>query len=143
MNPRPPRPTSPVPAVGVVIWKRGQVLLIQRGHPPNTGIWTLPGGRQEFGETTAEAARREVAEETGLAIELLGIVDVVDLIGSASETDPGYHFTVTEWVARWVSETARAGDDAAALAWVSPDAFEDLEVSTDVRRIVAESRRFL
>lgn len=68
----------PTPAVGLVCLKGDQVLLIRRGAPPREGEWSLPGGRLEPGERLADAALRELREETGVEAELIGLVDVVD-----------------------------------------------------------------
>ena len=73
-------PEFPMVGVGVVVWKDEEVLLIQRGKPPRVGSWSLPGGRQELGETTREAGVREVLEETGLSVEIKDLIDVVDSI---------------------------------------------------------------
>ena len=66
----------PTPAVGVVCLKGDEVLLIRRGTPPRQGEWSLPGGRIEPGERLAVAALRELREETGVAAELIGLIDV-------------------------------------------------------------------
>ncbi|WP_082085573.1 NUDIX hydrolase [Magnetospira sp. QH-2] len=123
----PPAPTS---AVGVVVWKDDRVLLVQRGQAPHVGQWTLPGGRQKWGETVAEAAVREVREETGIEIDLVCLIDVVDLIAD------DHHFVVTEMAARWLSGRARAGSDAADLIWAEPSQWATLGLSEDVRRVI-------
>ncbi|GAB6053758.1 NUDIX hydrolase [Magnetospira thiophila] len=130
-------PPTPVSAVGVVVWKAARVLLVQRGHWPNAGRWTLPGGHQEWGETIAQAAIREVREETGLEIELCGLVDVVDLIGE------DYHFTVTEMAARWHSGTARAASDVAAVIWADSEQQKALNLTQEVQRIIKASQTLL
>jgi len=68
----------PVAAAGVVCFRGEDVLLIRRGTPPREGQWSLPGGRIEFGERAADAALRELREETGCAGEIVGLIDVVD-----------------------------------------------------------------
>nr|HIL74086.1 NUDIX domain-containing protein [Rhodospirillales bacterium] len=60
----------PFVGVGVVVWKAEKFLLIQRGKPPRLGQWSIPGGRQELGETIKEAAIRETEEETGLSVQI-------------------------------------------------------------------------
>ena len=73
-------PARPIVGVGTVVLDGDMVLMIQRGKPPRQGLWSLPGGAQELGETIHEAARREVREETGLEIEIFGLIDVVDSV---------------------------------------------------------------
>jgi 8-oxo-dGTP diphosphatase len=96
----------PTPGAGVVCLRGGEVLLIKRGKPPRMGEWSIPGGRQEMGETIAEAALRELAEETGVVAELLGLVDVVDHISERGQ------MVLIDYAARWISGEPVAGDDA-------------------------------
>lgn len=104
----------PVPTAGVVCLRGGEVLLIKRGKPPRMGQWSLPGGRIEWGETSEQAALRELAEETGVAARLLGLLDVVDGIFTSRETGAvTRHFIMIDYAALWTGGEARAGDDAA------------------------------
>ncbi len=68
-------PDRPFVGVGVVVLRGGEVLLIQRGKPPSVGRWSLPGGAQELGESVHETAIREVREETGVEISVIGLID--------------------------------------------------------------------
>ena len=112
----------PVPTVGVVCLRGDQVLLIKRGTPPRLGQWSLPGGRLERGETTVVAALRELAEETGVQAELLGLVDVVDGLFTSRETGATTrHYVMIDYAARWISGEPVAGDDAAEARFVSLD----------------------
>ena len=71
---------QPIIAVGIVTFKDDKILMIRRGKPPREGQWSIPGGKQKLGETWRAAAAREVKEETGIDIEVLGLIDVVDAI---------------------------------------------------------------
>ncbi|MBT3930419.1 MAG: NUDIX hydrolase [Rhodospirillaceae bacterium] len=73
-------PKRPIAGVGVVVLRGDQVLMIRRGREPRIGQWSIPGGKQELGETWQETAVREIREETGVEIDVIGIVDVVDAI---------------------------------------------------------------
>ena len=113
-------PERPIVGVGVVVFRGGDVLLIKRAKPPVSDRWSIPGGAQEIGETVREAARREVAEETGVEIEIVGLVDVVDGITRDPDGRARYHYTLVDFAARWLSGEARAASDAAAVRWVRP-----------------------
>jgi 8-oxo-dGTP diphosphatase len=104
-------PPRPVPCVGVVCLRGGQVLLIRRGKPPRMGQWSIPGGRMEMGETVAVAALRELAEETGVQAELLGLIEVLDHISEHG------HAVLIDFAARWTGGEPVAGDDAMDAAF--------------------------
>ena len=137
-------PDRPIVGVGVVVWRGDRVLLIRRGRPPRTGQWSLPGGGQELGETVAQTARREVLEETGLALATLELLTVVDLI----ELEPGsarvrFHYTLIDFTAEAADGEAEPGGDAAAVGWFDRDALAGLGLWTETKRIIdlAASRR--
>src|SRR5437762_5113006 len=78
--------------VGAVIWnERREVLLVRRSNPPRQNEWSLPGGRVEFGETLRAAIVREVREETRIAIEIVGLVDVAELVLDETTGAAGNH----------------------------------------------------
>lgn len=124
----------PVLGVSVAIWRDGQVLLVRRGHAPFKDHWSLPGGRVEFGETLHEAARREIAEETGLAIGRPHLVETLDMIDDDAKT----HFVVVVFTASADGEE-RAASDAAETAWFAPTDIASLKTTPDLARIIALS----
>ncbi len=117
----PDDPKRPTIGVGVVILRAGtaglEVLLILRGRPPRQGEWSIPGGRQQWGETLHETARREVFEETGVTLGELTLVDVVDAVFRAPGGDVERHLTLIDYRAAWMNGEPRAGDDAADVRW--------------------------
>jgi len=127
--------------VGAVIWRGDEVLLVRRAKMPRAGEWSLPGGRQETGETVSAALIREVREETSVEIEVLGLIDVVDAIFPANGDDGGYHYTLIDFSARFVSGEARAGDDASEVAWVPLGQLPRYEMWSQTLRIVEQSAR--
>ena len=108
------------------------VLLIRRGRPPRQGEWSLPGGRIEPGERAVDAALRELREETGVAAELTGLIDVVD--GLFSEA--GRHYVLIDYAARWLAGEPVAGDDADEARFVSFDEVEALIDWSETLRII-------
>ncbi|MGZ9114278.1 MAG: NUDIX hydrolase [Brevundimonas sp.] len=123
----------PVPAVGVVCLRGGEVLLIRRGTPPREGEWSLPGGRIEPGERAVDAALRELREETGVEAEITGLIDVVDGVFP----EAGRHYVLIDYAARWISGDPVAGDDAMEARFVALDQVETLVDWSETRRIVA------
>jgi acetyl-CoA carboxylase carboxyl transferase subunit beta len=111
----------PVECAGAVVRdEAGRVLLVRRGHEPSAGRWSVPGGRIEAGETPAEAAVREVAEETGLQVEVGSLLLTVDLAGG---------FRVYDFEATVVGGDLRAGDDADDVRWCTEDELARLPLS--------------
>lgn len=95
-------------AVGAILTDaEGRVLLIQRGHAPSAGRWTLPGGRVEGGETLAEALRRELLAETGLTARMGELAEIFEYI------DGKYHFVILDYLMDEPRGELRAGEDAA------------------------------
>ncbi len=104
---------TPQVAVGAIIFdEAGRVLLVERGKPPGVGLWTVPGGRVERGETLVQAVAREVREETGLLVEVGTLACVVERI------DDSFHFVILDYVARVIGGTLAAGDDARTARFV-------------------------
>ena len=106
---------SVIPCVGAVVTdEQGRLLMIKRGHEPGAGLWSIPGGRIEPGETDAEALVREMFEETGLAVE------VGPLIGSVRRPGlDGAVIDIRDYAATVTGGILAAGDDAADARWVS------------------------
>jgi 8-oxo-dGTP diphosphatase len=103
----------PQVCVGAIAVDGDQLLLVRRGQGPAGGRWAIPGGRVEWGETTAEAVVREMAEETGLDSLCDAFVDWVERIGD------GYHYVILDFRVTVLSSHApTAGDDAAEARWV-------------------------
>ena len=107
-----------VPCVGAVVHDdRGRLLLVRRGNPPSRGLWSVPGGRVEPGETEEDAVVREVAEETGLEVTAGALIGRVRIPGD------GVVFTVADFACSPTrpGQVPVAGDDAADAAWVDAD----------------------
>jgi 8-oxo-dGTP diphosphatase len=116
---------SVIPCVGAVIKDgRGRLLLIKRGHAPGAGLWSLPGGRIEPGETDTEALVREIREETGLVIEAGQLIGTVQRPGQGGDV-----LDIRDYAATITGGTLSAGDDAADARWVDPAELRSLPVT--------------
>lgn len=143
-NVTPPR--MPVAAVGVVCFRNSDVLLVRRGNPPLAGQWSLPGGRIEWGERAADAALRELKEETSCDANMIGLIDVVDaLLASreAGDSPPWGHFVLIDFAVRWRAGEPRAGDDAREARFFSPPEIAELGLWSETIRIIDAARRML
>ena len=111
-------PDRPYVGVGVIVFRDKEVLLVQRNKEPNKGQWSIPGGSQLLGETASEAAQRELLEETGVKVDRLFLVDVVDAIIPGVEEKIKYHYTLVDYMGQCQSGESRPGDDAKEVRWV-------------------------
>jgi len=128
--------TKPVvQAVSAVITdEQGRVLLIQRGHEPARGLWSIPGGSVEAGEGLEEALRREVREETGLLIEVgqevwVGIIELAE----------GVDYEIHTFTAEATGGTLQPGDDAARAEFTSPSEFVRRSTTPQLAEILARA----
>lgn len=122
------------PCVGAIVLDgEGRLLLIRRGTPPGKGLWSLPGGRVEPGESDAQALTRELAEETGLEIT------VGPLVGSVLRAAPdGGTYEIRDYACIVHGGTLRAGDDAEAARWVPTDELHRLELTEGLLEALLE-----
>ena len=114
-----------IPCVGAIVTDgEGRLLMIKRGHEPGAGLWSIPGGRIEPGETDAEAVAREMTEETGLTVQvgrLIGRVRRPGLNGAVVD--------IRDYAATVTGGTLRPGDDAADARWVALGDLGSLEIT--------------
>ncbi|MGQ9525290.1 MAG: NUDIX hydrolase [Armatimonadota bacterium] len=135
-------PDAPVVSVGAVVLHKGSVLLVRRGGSPGRGLWSFPGGVVELGETCREALRREVLEETGLDVEVLEVVDVVDRVVRGGDGRVRYHYVIVDYLARPAGGCeVLPGDDAEEVRWVPVDEAEQLDVTEGLCDVLARAVR--
>jgi len=129
--------TSPVPAVIAVVIRRGEALLVRRANPPDAGLWGFPGGKIEFGETVAEAAVRELREETAIAAEAQDVITTLDVLVPSEDGGIRQHYILIAVRCRWLSGEPAAGDDALEAQWFPVSALDPhvLPMSADVDAI--------
>ncbi|MGH8950680.1 MAG: NUDIX hydrolase [Acidimicrobiia bacterium] len=103
----------PLVGVGVAVVDQGRILLVRRGHEPNKGLWAVPGGKVEFGESLTAAATREVREETGLSVE------IGDLIWAGEHISEHGHIVLIDFLGSVIEGRLAAADDADQAEWVA------------------------
>jgi 8-oxo-dGTP diphosphatase len=117
-------PERPWVGVGALIFREGRVLLVRRGHAPSLGEWSIPGGALEVGETLADGVKREVREETGLAVDPLAVVEVVDRIVRDETGRVQFHYVLVDYLCRVSGGSEAWADDAVGLRWATMDELE-------------------
>jgi mutator protein MutT len=111
-------PAEPIVGVGGIVLDADRVLLVKRGREPLKGVWSIPGGKLEVGETLCQGVRRELQEEAALEVRVLAMVEVVERITRDADGRIAYHFVLLDFLCERVSGEARAGDDVDEVAWV-------------------------
>ncbi|MEO8701093.1 MAG: NUDIX hydrolase [Kofleriaceae bacterium] len=126
---------TPIVAVAAIVYDAsGRVLLVERGSPPGVGLWSVPGGKLEPGETLAQAVAREVREETGVIVEVGPLACVVERIGD------DHHYVILDYVARAIGGELRAGSDARTAKLVDEGELARLAVTDGLLDVLARAR---
>jgi ADP-ribose pyrophosphatase YjhB (NUDIX family) len=118
-------PRFPVPGVGAIVVGSKGVLLVRRDKDPGKGLWSIPGGGVEIGETQEMSILREVAEETGVQCEILELVSTADLITHDDSGEVEYHYLLNHYLARALTETTTPEIPEAEVGWFHPDTLPD------------------
>ena len=105
-------PEKPVVGVGALIQDGDRYLLIKRAAEPDAGLWSIPGGLVEVGEKAEEAAVREAREETGLDVEVVKLLGVVDKIVRDEDSQIKFHFVIVDYLVKPKGGSLRAASDA-------------------------------
>lgn len=137
-------PTRPFLAVSAAVIRDGRVLIVRRGGSFGRGIYTLPGGVVEAGETLTEAAIREVFEETQVRIEPVDLAGYRDMILRDDAGKASRHFVILCFAARWLAgEPVPDPAEIAEAAWRLPEELDGLKTTEGLREIIAEAMRKL
>jgi 8-oxo-dGTP diphosphatase len=133
-------PARPIVGIGIIVLRPDSVLLIRRARPPSAGAWSLPGGAQHLGETAEAAARRELAEETGLSVGPLHLIGHADSLHHDVEGRVLYHYTILDFAALWTGGEPVAGDDAGEATFVPFAALPAYHLWDEMERMIAAAR---
>jgi 8-oxo-dGTP diphosphatase len=131
-------PDSPRVGVGAVVLREGRVLLVRRGVAPANGLWAIPGGALELGETLQEAAEREILEETGIIIRAGDPVFTCDALVRDDEGRLRFHYVIVDLAADYVSGEAMGGDDALEARWVAPEELSELPATKSTLKLLRQ-----
>jgi 8-oxo-dGTP diphosphatase len=138
-------PDAPRVGVGAVIIDGDRVLLVKRGQPPSQGKWSIPGGLVHLGERVEDAVRREIQEECGVQVRLLGLCGVIDRVRMAPDngTPPRvhYHYVIIDYVATIEAGVPRAGSDAAEVRWVTISELDRYDTTDGLADMVHRAAR--
>jgi len=130
-------PTRPFLAVSAAIFRNGRVLIVRRARPPARGLYTLPGGGVELGETLEQAVIREVREETALEIEPVGLAGFRQAIARDTDGRVERHFVILPFAARWIAGEVLLNEELAEAHWLAPAELGGLKTTEGLADIVA------
>ena len=129
-------PDRPVVGVGAVIFRGEEVLLVRRGQEPAKGAWSLPGGLVEVGEGLDAAIKREVREETGLTVKVLGVTAVLERIYHDAENNIPYHYVLIDFACDYVSGELEPASDVTAARFVALDGLPGLALASLTTQVI-------
>ena len=132
-------PQSPVVAVGGIILDGGKVLLVRRGQEPLLGQWSIPGGAVEVGEQLPEALRREILEETGLAVRVGEIVEVLDRIIHDEQGKVRYHYVLADYLCRVEGGRLQPASDASEASWADRATLAPYALRPETLRVIEKA----
>ena len=130
-------PERPFLAASAVVVRDGEFLAVRRARPPMQDLFTLPGGVVESGESLAEAACREVREETGLIIEAVALAGYREVITRDDAGRVQRHFVILTFAARWVAGEPRLNEELLEARWMRPAGLSQLSTTEGLAEIVA------
>src|SRR5437868_4271433 len=133
-------PSHPQLAVSAAIFRDGKILLVRRARLPAKGVYSLPGGRVEFGESLHAALHREVAEETALRIQIVELAGWREVLPGIAG---GGHYLIMSFAARWLAGDPRLNEELDDFSWCAPDALNELNVTEGLAGIVQSARRLI
>jgi mutator protein MutT len=139
VSPKREYPGAPVVGVGGVVIREGRALLIKRGSAPLEGQWSIPGGTLELGESLQDGVRRELLEETGIAVRVLELIEVFDRIFRDASGEIQYHFVIVDYLCEMVSGEASAASDVTDTAWVREADLSNYKLTEAATRVIRKA----
>lgn len=136
-------PAHPLLAASIAVFREGRALIATRTKPPGAGVWSLPGGLVEAGETLEEAALRELDEEVGVKARIVAFNRHVQRIDRDADGRVRHHFVVASFVGVWTEGEARTGPEAGEVRWVDPADLGDLPTTPHLARILSRAADLL
>ena len=133
------RPLWPRPAASMAMLRGAEVLIVRRGMAPNAGVWSLPGGHIEPGEKAADAALREVLEETSVEAEMIGLVGVHDGLVRDRSGRLVAHYVLAVYCGRWTAGEPLAASDVSAARFVAVDELSAYDLTPGVHDLIVRA----
>jgi ADP-ribose pyrophosphatase YjhB (NUDIX family) len=132
-------PDRPYLAVSAAIIRDGRVLVARRARGPALGVWTLPGGVVEAGETLSEALVREVTEETGITIEPITVAGHREVVVRDDGGRVSRHFVILCFASRWIAGEPHLNEELSEARWLRPSELSGLNTTDGLAGIVAQA----
>jgi 8-oxo-dGTP diphosphatase len=132
-------PSYPQLAVSAAIFRDDKVLLVRRAKSPANGLYSLPGGRVEFGESLHTALHREVDEETRLRIEIAGLAGWREVLPGTGRG----HYLIMSFAARWIGQEPRLNSEHDDFKWLTPNRLGDLRVTVGLQEVIDAAGRLI
>ena len=130
-------PDRPYLAVSAAIIRDGRVLVARRARGPALGIWTMPGGVVEAGETLAEALVREIAEETAMIVEPVALAGHREVVVRDGDGRASRHFVILCFASRWIAGEPKLNEELSNARWLKLEELASLKTTEGLAEIVA------
>ena len=129
-------PVRPILGVGALIFEADSILLVERGREPLKGLWSLPGGVVEAGETLDQAVRREILEETGLTVDPVRVFEIFERIMRDEEGRPEYHYVLIDYICQVTAGTLAPADDVSGAEWAAQQTLDGYRLTEGTRDVI-------
>jgi len=134
-------PKHPLVGVGAIIIRGDTVLLVKRNKEPSKGMWSIPGGLVEIGETVKDALRREVMEECNVEVEPKELYEVVDAVSRDDKSAIRFHYVIVDFLSEWRGGNPMPGSDVADAKWTPIEDLASLNLTQSARIVIEKAVR--